>query len=51
LGFSSCSLACSVPYTAAVKKALPRYKFFPAENGGRKVPQLVQMPFEFHINH
>jgi protein TonB len=38
-------------FTAAVKKALPRYKFFPAENGGRKVPQLVQMPFEFHINH
>lgn len=38
-------------FTEAVKQMLPKYKFFPAENGGRKVRQLVQMPFEFNINH
>jgi len=38
-------------FTDAVKQILPRYKFFPAENGGRKVPQLVQMPFDFNIHH
>jgi periplasmic protein TonB len=38
-------------FTDAVKQQLPHYKFFPAENGGRKVAQLVQMPFDFTIHH
>jgi protein TonB len=36
-------------FTAAVKKALPAMRFFPAEAGGKKVRQLVLMPFEFKI--
>lgn len=38
-------------FTAAVKDALPRMKFSAAQIGGRKVQQLVQMPFQFHIAH
>ena len=38
-------------FTAAVKDALPRMKFSAAQIGGRKVQQLVQMPFEFHLTH
>jgi protein TonB len=38
-------------FTAAVKDALPRMKFSAAQIGGRKVQQLVQMPFQFHISH
>ena len=33
----------------AVRAALPRMRFVPAEIGGRKVRQLVQMPFVFTI--
>jgi protein TonB len=36
-------------FTAAVKDALPRMKFSAAQIGGRKVAQLVQMPFQFHL--
>jgi periplasmic protein TonB len=36
-------------FTAAVKDALPRMKFSAAQIGGRKVAQLVQMPFSFHL--
>jgi protein TonB len=36
-------------FTAAVKRVLPRMKFYPAETGGRKVKQLVQQPFAFKI--
>jgi protein TonB len=36
-------------FTAAVKSALPRMRFSAAQIGGRKVPQLVQMPFQFHL--
>lgn len=36
-------------FTNAVKAALPRYKFIPAETGGRKVKMYVQMPFRFNI--
>jgi periplasmic protein TonB len=36
-------------FTAAVKDALPRMKFSAAQIGGKKVAQLVQMPFQFHI--
>ena len=36
-------------FTDAVLKALPHMRFFPAEIGGRKVRQLVQLPFLFTI--
>jgi protein TonB len=36
-------------FTQAVKTALPNMKFYPAEVGGRKVKQLVQMPFQFNL--
>jgi periplasmic protein TonB len=38
-------------FTAAVKDALPRMRFSAAQIGGKKVQQLVQMPFQFHIAH
>jgi protein TonB len=38
-------------FSAAVKSALPRMKFYPAEIGGHKVKQLVQQPFTFSIAH
>jgi protein TonB len=37
-------------FTAAVKQALPGMRFSAARVGGRKVRQLVQLPFEFHLN-
>jgi protein TonB len=37
-------------FTAAVRSALPRMRFFPAEVGGRKVRQLVEQPFTFQIS-
>ncbi len=37
-------------FTSAVKSALPNMKFYPAEVGGKKVKQLVQMPFQFSLN-
>ena len=36
-------------FTTAVKNALPRMRFIPAEVGGKKVKQLVQQPFSFAI--
>lgn len=33
----------------AVKAALPRMRFLPAEVGGKKVKQLVQQPFQFSL--
>lgn len=36
-------------FTSAVKRALPGCKFIPAETGGRKVKQLVQLPFAFAL--
>ncbi len=36
-------------FDEAVRRALPRMRFVPAEIGGRKVRQLVQMPFVFTI--
>jgi protein TonB len=36
-------------FAAAVKNALPRMRFIPAEIGDRKVRQLVQQPFSFAI--
>ncbi len=37
-------------FTAAVKEALPNMRFAAARVGGRKVKQLVEQPFEFHLN-
>ena len=36
-------------FTNSVKNTLPDMKFYPAEAGGRKVKQLVQMPFVFKV--
>ncbi len=36
-------------FTSAVKTSLPNMKFYPAEVGGKKVKQLVQMPFTFSL--
>jgi protein TonB len=36
-------------FTAAVRAALPGMRFIPAEAGGRKVRQLVLLPFSFTI--
>jgi protein TonB len=36
-------------FTNAVRNSLPNFRFFPAELGGRKVKQLVQMPFVFSL--
>src|ERR1043166_6222295 len=38
-------------FTSAVRNVLPNYRFFPAELGGRKVKQLVQMPFVFTLSN
>ena len=38
-------------FTAAVKDALPRIRFSAAQIGGKKVQQLVQMPFQFNIKN
>jgi TonB family protein len=37
-------------FTSAVKDVLFRYRFKPAELGGHKVKQLVQMPFDFRMS-
>ena len=36
-------------FAAAVKDALPRMRFSAAQIRGKKVQQLVQMPFQFHL--
>lgn len=36
-------------FTAAVRNALQRMRFLPAEVGGHKVKQLVQQPFQFSL--
>jgi len=36
-------------FSVAVKNALPRMRFIPAEAGGRKVKQIVQQPFSFAL--
>ena len=36
-------------FTMAVKNALGRMRFLPAEVGGKKVKQLVQQPFQFSL--
>ena len=37
-------------FETAVKNALQRMRFLPAEVGGKKVKQLVQQPFQFSLN-
>jgi len=34
-------------YTASVKRVLPQMRYFPAEEGGHKVRQLVEQDFRF----
>ena len=36
-------------FALAVRRALPRYRFLPAEIGGKKVKMVVQMPFQFTL--
>ena len=36
-------------FTNTVKASLPNMAFYPAEVGGRKVKQLIQMPFQFNL--
>jgi protein TonB len=36
-------------FTQSVKDVLPRMRFYAAEIGGRKVKQLVQMPFVYRV--
>jgi protein TonB len=36
-------------FTSSVRNVLPQMRFYPAEVGGRKVRQLVQMPFVFKV--
>jgi protein TonB len=36
-------------FVDAVKRVLPKWHFYPAETGGHKVKQLVQMPFTFTV--
>jgi TonB family protein len=36
-------------FSESVRRALLRYRFFPAEIAGRKVRQLVKMPFIFSV--
>ena len=38
-------------FTAAVRGTLPSMQFYAAQVGGRKVKQLVQMPFQFSLAH
>lgn len=37
-------------FTTAVRNALGRMRFIPAQAGGRKVAQLVQQPFQFSVS-
>ena len=37
-------------FSSSVRAVLPQMRFLPAEIGGHKVKQLVQLPFEFKIN-
>jgi protein TonB len=36
-------------FTNSVRNVLPNMRFYAAEIGGRKVKQLVQMPFQFTL--
>ena len=38
-------------FTNEVRAVLPNMRFNPALVGGRKVKQLVQMPFQFNLSH
>jgi protein TonB len=40
----------NVLFDEAVRSALPRMRFVPAEIAGRKVRQLVEMPFVFALS-
>jgi periplasmic protein TonB len=36
-------------FSRSVRDALPNFRFRPAESGGRRIPVLAQMPFEFQV--
>jgi periplasmic protein TonB len=36
-------------FTQEIKNTLPKMRFYPAEVGGRKVKELVQLPFTFKL--
>jgi protein TonB len=38
-------------FTHAVRDAIVQFRFMPAEVGGRRVPALAEMPFEFQISN
>ena len=40
-----------IEFAHAVRAALPDMRYVPAELGGRKVRQLVEVPFDFTIDH
>ena len=37
-------------FSVAVRNVVPRLRFIPAELNGRKVKQLIQVPFDFRLN-
>jgi hypothetical protein len=37
-------------FVESVRAALPKFQFYPAEIGGCKAKELVQMPFQFSLN-
>ena len=37
-------------FTNAVRGSLPAMRFYAAEVGGKKVKQVVQMPFQFNLS-
>jgi len=42
--------ASHAPFADAVREVMPRLRFRPATAGGRRVRQLVEMPFEFRMD-
>ena len=38
-------------FVRAFVEMLPKWRFYPAEAGGRKVKQLVQLPLKFVAQH
>jgi TonB family protein len=47
--FTVLKVSGGVEFAHAVRDALPGMRFTPAQLGGRNVPQLVQMPFDFEV--
>jgi hypothetical protein len=47
--FTVLKISGGVEFAHAVRDALPGMRFTAAQLGGRNVPQLVQMPFDFEV--